>query len=164
MHALSGPDGSHRLIQAKNIKQPPEGPSTKGITLIRVGFFTTEAAIKSKRSRREELIPMENTCFWQRSLTAKQLFHEVKRRKTANTHPESAFGWVFIGWALGRSLKYPEDVNAEDSIYCQIMSGDFCRPEGKPPKVWTFCIFAVFQILFLCARRCGVILAALTPN
>ena len=41
--------------------------------------------------------------FWQQSLTAKQLLHGAKRRGTANTHPESAFGWVLIGWALGRS-------------------------------------------------------------
>ena len=25
--------------------------------------------------------------------------------KTAKTHPESAFGWVLIGWALGCSMK-----------------------------------------------------------
>ena len=52
--------------------------------------------------------------FWQRSLTTKQLLHGAKGRKqllhgakgreTANTHPESAFGWVLIGRALGRLL------------------------------------------------------------
>ena len=45
---------------------------------------------------------MENTCLWQRSLTAKQLFQGAKE-KLQNTHPESASGWVLIGWALGRS-------------------------------------------------------------
>ena len=30
--------------------------------------------------------------------------HEVKGSKTANAHPESAFGWVLIGWAFGPSL------------------------------------------------------------
>ena len=73
-----------------------------------MGFFTTEATIKSKHFRREQLIRMENSCFWQRSLTAKQLFHGAKGRKTANTHPESAFGWVLIGWACGRSLIHLE--------------------------------------------------------
>ena len=34
----------------------------------------------------------------------KQLLRWEKGRKTAKTHPESAFGWVLIGWALGRSL------------------------------------------------------------
>ena len=67
-------------------------------------FFTTEATIKSKHFRRKGLVLMENTCFWQRSLTAKQPLHGAKGRKTANTHPESAFGWVLIGWALGCSL------------------------------------------------------------
>ena len=45
----------------------------------------------------------KRSCFWQRSLTAKQLLHGAKGNN-ANTHPESAFGWVLIGWALGRSL------------------------------------------------------------
>ena len=67
-----------------------------------VRLFTTEATIKIKHFRREELILIEkHICFWQRSLTAKQLLHGAKGRKTANTHPESAFGWVLIGWALG---------------------------------------------------------------
>ena len=34
-------------------------------------------------------------------LKAKQLLHGEKGRKTANPHPESTFGWVLIGWALG---------------------------------------------------------------
>ena len=53
-----------------------------------------------QRARSEtRLILMEkNTCFWQRSLTATQLLHGAKGRKTANTHPESAF-WVGPHWA-----------------------------------------------------------------
>ena len=39
-------------------------------------------------------------CSWRRSLTVKQLLHGAKGRKTGNTHPASAFGWVFVGWAL----------------------------------------------------------------
>ena len=26
-------------------------------------------------------------------------------KRNCKTHPESAFGWVLIGWVLGRSLK-----------------------------------------------------------
>ena len=48
----------------------------------------------------------KHACCWQQSLTAKQLIHGAKGRKTANTHPEPAFGWVLIGWALGRSLSH----------------------------------------------------------
>ena len=44
-------------------------------------------------------------CFGQWSLTARQLLHGAKGGQTANTHPESAFGWVLIGWALGRLLR-----------------------------------------------------------
>ena len=69
-----------------------------------VGFFTTEATIKSKDFGEEELLLMEKHMFLQRSLTAKQLLHGAKGRKTAHTHPESAFGRVLIGWALRRSL------------------------------------------------------------
>ena len=43
---------------------------------------------------------LKHTCFWQRSLTAKQLLYGAKGRKTANTHSESACGWALIGWAL----------------------------------------------------------------
>ena len=50
----------------------------------------------------------KNTCCWQQSLTAKQLLHGAKGRKTANTHPESFFGWALIGWAVGRSLTQME--------------------------------------------------------
>ena len=67
----------------------------------------TEATIKSKHIEREELIRMENTCFWQRSLTAKQLIHGAKGRKTANTHPGSLsplLGGSYLG-VLERSLK-----------------------------------------------------------
>ena len=80
----------------------------KRVTLIMVGFSTTEATIKSKNFRREELIVWKPTCFWQRALTAKQLLHGAKGKITANTHPESALGWVLIGSALGRSSTYTE--------------------------------------------------------
>ena len=36
-----------------------------------------------------------------------------KRRKTAKPHPESAFGWVPTGWALGRSLIEPRKVKQD---------------------------------------------------
>ena len=53
----------------------------KRVTLIMVGVFTTEATIKSKHFRREELILMEkHTRFGQRSLMAKQLLHGAKGR------------------------------------------------------------------------------------
>ena len=32
--------------------------------------------------------------------------HGEKGKKTAKNRPESAFGWVLIGWALERSLNY----------------------------------------------------------
>ena len=71
-----------------------------------VGLFTAEATIKSKHFRREQKnILMEEHIFWQRALTVKQLLHGAKGRETANAYPESAVGWVLIGWALGRSLK-----------------------------------------------------------
>ena len=36
----------------------------------------------------------------------KQLLHGEKGRTTAKTHPESAFGWVLIGWVLRSSLSF----------------------------------------------------------
>ena len=49
------------------------------------------------------------TCFWQRSLTAKQLLHEAKGRKNCkkNNHPESAFGSSWVG-PLGRRRSLSE--------------------------------------------------------
>ena len=85
-------------------KQPPEGPSTEDPSTQE---SHPEATIKIKHLSREELNLMEETNFFgQRSLMAKQLLHGAKGRKTANTHPESAFAWVLIGWALGRSLPW----------------------------------------------------------
>ena len=99
-----------------------------------VGFSTTEAIIKSKHVRREELILREkNTCFWQRSLTAKQLLHGAKGRKTANTHPESAFGWVLIGWALGLSLIIPlQEQDAKDHFAFLLVT---VGPRQKKPPL-----------------------------
>ena len=37
--------------------------------------------------------------------------HGEKGRKTAETHPKSAFGWVLNGWVLGRSLRGFPDKN-----------------------------------------------------
>ena len=80
--------------------QQPEGPSTEDPSTQESDHdhgrvFTTQATVKIKHLRREELI----------LLTAKQLLHGAKGRKTANTHPESAPLWVSrIGWALGRLL------------------------------------------------------------
>ena len=71
-----------------------------------VGFFRTAAAIKIKYFRSRELILMEkNTWFWPRSLTAKQLLHGEKGRKTANPHPESASGVSTLGGPLGARQK-----------------------------------------------------------
>ena len=62
-----------------------------------LGFFTTEATIKIKHFRREELILMEEH----------MLLATVADGQTATScSPESAFGWVLIGWALGRSLNH----------------------------------------------------------
>ena len=47
---------------------------------------------------------MEEALFLATLADRKQPLHGEKRRETAKTHPEPAFGWVLIGWALGRSL------------------------------------------------------------
>ena len=82
-------------------QRAPEGPSTEDPSTqeSRPDHGTTEATIKIKRFPREE---MENTYFWQRLLTARQLLHGAKARKTANTHPESTLGGSsLVGpWAL----------------------------------------------------------------
>ena len=33
--------------------------------------------------------------------------HWGEGKKTTKTQPEPAFGWVLIGWVLGRSLRFP---------------------------------------------------------
>ena len=63
--------------------------------------FSKRESIRTNRPTK----PLGNTCLWQQHLTGKQLLHGEKGKKTAKTHPESAFGWVLIGWVLGRSLK-----------------------------------------------------------
>ena len=50
-------------LAAQSFKQPPEGPSTKRVTLIMVGFRTSETTIKSKHDKREELMLMEKHRF-----------------------------------------------------------------------------------------------------
>ena len=54
-----------------------------------VGLELAEATIKIKSFRRGAPSNVGNTCFWQRSLTEKQLLQEEKARKTAKTRPQS---------------------------------------------------------------------------
>ena len=77
----------------------------KRVTLIMVGLFTTEATIKSKHYRREEFILMEKHMFLKTVTNNHTTAPWGDGKKTANTQPESAFGWVLIGWALGHLLK-----------------------------------------------------------
>ena len=79
-------------------KQPPEGPLTEDPSTQeshpdhgRV-FFTIEATIKNKQFRRRV------------HLVEKHMFLATAD-DGQNTHPESAFGRILIGWAFGRSLK-----------------------------------------------------------
>ena len=49
------------FISNRQSARPLRTRPHKRVTLIMVGFFTTEAASKSKHIRREELIRLENT-------------------------------------------------------------------------------------------------------
>ena len=95
-------------------KRPPEGPSTEDPSTQEshldhgVGFLTTEATIKSKHFRREELMLMEDTRFYQWLLAAKQLLHGAKERKLQTLTLSPLLGGSSFGWAFGRSLKPPE--------------------------------------------------------
>ena len=99
-------------ILTKENLQPPEGPlakdpSTQESHHHRRRVFTAETTIKIKHFRRRELIRMEPPphMFLATMADGKTAAKQgEKGRETANTHPESAFGWVLIGWALGRSL------------------------------------------------------------
>ena len=93
------------MLSNRHRARPLRARPHKRVTLTMVGFFTNAATIKSKHFRREELIRSgkKHMFLWQRSLMAKQLLHGAKGRKSANAHPESAFGWVrfWVGpWAL----------------------------------------------------------------
>ena len=67
-----------------------------------VGFFTTEATIKIKHFRREELILMKkHQCFSQQSLTAKQLVHGVKGRELQTLTLSLLLGGSSLGGPLG---------------------------------------------------------------
>ena len=74
----------------------------KRVTLIMVGFFTTEATIKIKHFRREELIAMEKHMFLATVADRQTAASRGEGKKDCKHSP--AFGWVLIGWALGRSL------------------------------------------------------------
>ena len=91
----------------------------------------------------DELILMEETRFWQKSLTTKQLLHGAKG-KNANTHPQSAFGWVLIGWApaLRRSLNSPGIltwISRECEMLGVTIPGHFLAVLG--PKYRKFTVF-----------------------
>ena len=78
----------------------------KRVTMIMVGLFTTEASIRMRQFRRGAHSNGGHKCFWQRSLTGKQLLHGEKGGRTGKTHPESTSGWVLIGWVLGPTLSH----------------------------------------------------------
>ena len=75
--------------------------------------------------------------FWQQSLTAKQLLNGANGRKTANTHPESAFGWVLIGWALGRPLRVIKGI-----FFC--LFSDLFDPKGQEAPGESLSFFVTF--------------------
>ena len=46
-----------------------------------------------------------NTCLSNDSWRENNCFMRKREEKLQKPHPESAFGWILIGWVLGRSLK-----------------------------------------------------------
>ena len=146
-----------RKVRLCTLKQPPEAPRAlrtrphKRVTLIR-GFLTTDATIKSKHFRREELTQIENThMFWQRPLMAKELLHGAKERKTANTCPRVRFGvgphWVGP-WALvfGFCGSNQNSQNKRTTNHCPIFVRNFLSSRRQTPKVGSFCVFAVLEL------------------
>ena len=87
-----------RLNNSRRARSP-RSRQHKTITVIMEGSFTAEATIKNSTLGEEPTHVFGNDS-WR-----EKLFHGEKGRKTEETHPESAFGWVLIGWALGSSLK-----------------------------------------------------------
>ena len=69
-----------------------------------VGFFTTEENIKIKHFRRRAHLNGKTRMFLATVADGQTAASHGAKGKHANIHPESAFGWVLIGWALGRSL------------------------------------------------------------
>ena len=69
--------------------------------LLRRSIFSTAGSFGNGKKKHTHI--HTHTCFWQQSLTARQLLHGAKGRKTANTHPVSVFRWGphWVGlWAL----------------------------------------------------------------
>ena len=56
-----------------------------------------------------------------------------KGRKTTETHPESAFGWVLIGWVLGRSLSF--ELPEGNPVWYQVHGiAKLVKGRRRPPR------------------------------
>ena len=105
-------------------QRAPDGPSTEDPSTQeshpdhgRV-FHDWSNRIKIKHFRRDELIQMgKKHMSWATVADGQTAASWGERKKTASTHPESAFGWVLIGWA---ALVENHPIPASESpIQCQ---------------------------------------------
>ena len=77
---------------------------------------------------------MEKHMFLATVADGQQLLHGAKGRETANTHPESAFGWVLIGWALGRSLSFSNRASPKENSEASEHKRMLCQINR--PNLW----------------------------
>ena len=111
--------------RARSLRTRPH----KTVTLIMVGLFTTEATIKIKHFRREELNRMEKRMFLATVADGQPAaFLWGEGRKAKKTHLQSAFGWVlpslsgplgarwkpFISWER-RAVRGKEKANSREN-------------------------------------------------
>ena len=83
--------------RARSLRTRPH----KTITMIMVGFLTTEATIKIKHFTKGVLSNGGNTCFCRRQLVGKQLLHGEKGRKLQNLTLSPLLDGPFLGGSLG---------------------------------------------------------------
>ena len=112
--------------------RPLRARPQKRVTLMMLGFFATEAPIRSKHFRREELIQMEkHECFWQRSPTAKQLRNVGRREEKLQTLTLSP---ILGGSSLGGPLGARRFL---DAFFCLQLKLFLLTPPPPPAEIIT---------------------------